>query len=81
MHSVSNPTEEANELYIKQSKLSERLISINPPDQFQQEEQTNPLVIWDVGLGEGEYITFEWYTKEELTQFVISGELSEDRTK
>ena len=51
MHSVSNPTEEANELYIKQSKLSERLISINPPDQFQQEEQTNPLVIWDVGLG------------------------------
>lgn len=32
-------------------------------------------------LGEGEYITFEWYTKEELTQFVISGEFSEDRTK
>ncbi|MBP9812435.1 NUDIX domain-containing protein [Candidatus Gracilibacteria bacterium] len=32
-------------------------------------------------LGEGEYITFEWYTKEELTQFVMSGEFSEDRTK
>ena len=48
MHSVSNPTEEANELYIKQSNLSERLIAINHSTEI---ENIEPFVIWDVGLG------------------------------
>jgi queuine tRNA-ribosyltransferase len=46
MHSVSNPIEEANELYIKQSSLSKRLTLSN-----HQDEANEPLVIWDVGLG------------------------------
>jgi queuine tRNA-ribosyltransferase len=40
MHSVNNPIEEAERLYIEQSRLSERLLEEGPP-----------LVIWDVGLG------------------------------
>lgn len=41
MHSVSDPTEEANRLYIEQSDLEGRLRS----------RQVQALVIWDVGLG------------------------------
>jgi queuine tRNA-ribosyltransferase len=41
MHSVSNPDEEAEKLYVSQSRLYERITS--DPD--------HPLVIWDVGLG------------------------------
>jgi queuine tRNA-ribosyltransferase len=44
MHSVSAPEEEANRLYITQSRLAERLRRRTPDD-------TEPLVIWDVGLG------------------------------
>ncbi|MBK8396867.1 MAG: tRNA guanosine(34) transglycosylase Tgt [Leptospiraceae bacterium] len=52
MHSVSNPTEEANELYIKQSNLSERLTSISQSNEIETNIETlEPLVIWDVGLG------------------------------
>jgi ADP-ribose pyrophosphatase len=32
-------------------------------------------------LGEGEYITFDWYTQDEVIEFVRSGQMSEDRTK
>jgi queuine tRNA-ribosyltransferase len=41
MHPFSDPSDEARRLYIEQSKLSERL----------EEETSQPLVIWDVGLG------------------------------
>lgn len=52
MHSVSNPTEEANELYIKQSNLSERLTRISQSNEMETNTETiEPLVIWDVGLG------------------------------
>lgn len=44
MHSVSPPEEEANRLYIAQSRLAERLLRRSPDD-------TEPLVVWDVGLG------------------------------
>ena len=40
MHSVSEPTEEANRLYIEQSNLKDRLTR-------------GPIVVWDVGLGAG----------------------------
>ncbi|MDR3606628.1 MAG: tRNA guanosine(34) transglycosylase Tgt [Oligoflexia bacterium] len=40
MHSVIEPTQEAETLYVKQSRLAERLL-----------ETQAPLVIWDVGLG------------------------------
>ena len=43
MHSRTPPMEEAQRLYIDQSRLSERL----------QEIEDGPLVIWDVGLGAG----------------------------
>ena len=43
MHSVNAPSEEANRLYIEQSGLSARLVT--------QRNLTDPLVIWDVGLG------------------------------
>ncbi|MCM2323782.1 MAG: tRNA guanosine(34) transglycosylase Tgt [Oligoflexia bacterium] len=41
MHSVSDPMEEANRLYVDQCRLAERLA----------EPGETPLVIWDVGLG------------------------------
>jgi queuine tRNA-ribosyltransferase len=44
MHSVSAPEEEANRLYIEQSRLTARL-------RRRDENDTKPLVIWDVGLG------------------------------
>jgi queuine tRNA-ribosyltransferase len=40
MHSVNQPEEEAQRLYVQQSRLEERLL-----------EEGEPLVIWDVGLG------------------------------
>ncbi len=43
MHSRTPPMEEAQRLYIDQSRLSERLVVADP----------EPLVIWDVGLGAG----------------------------
>lgn len=43
MHSRTPPMEEAQRLYIEQSRLSERL----------NEQSAEPLVIWDVGLGAG----------------------------
>ncbi|MCX6969793.1 MAG: tRNA guanosine(34) transglycosylase Tgt [Verrucomicrobia bacterium] len=43
MHSRTPPMEEAQRLYIDQSRLAERL----------REESLEPLVIWDVGLGAG----------------------------
>lgn len=43
MHSVNAPTEEANRLYIEQSVLASRLV--------QKPTSSDPLVIWDVGLG------------------------------
>jgi len=43
MHSVNNPDEEANRLYVQQSALATRL---EDPKQA-----ANELVIWDVGLG------------------------------
>jgi len=42
MHSVSEPSEEADRLYIQQSRLAERL---------QAEVSADELTIWDVGLG------------------------------
>ncbi|MBM4256596.1 MAG: tRNA guanosine(34) transglycosylase Tgt [Deltaproteobacteria bacterium] len=42
MHSVNDPSEEANRLYIEQSCLATRLT---------RQEPAEPLVIWDVGLG------------------------------
>ncbi|HEX2861211.1 MAG TPA: MnmC family methyltransferase, partial [Lacunisphaera sp.] len=44
MHSVSAPADEANRLYIEQSHLANRLLRRSPDD-------TDPLVVWDVGLG------------------------------
>jgi queuine tRNA-ribosyltransferase len=44
MHSVSAPEEEANRLYIEQSRLSLRLRRRTSGDE-------EPLVVWDVGLG------------------------------
>lgn len=44
MHSVSAPEEEANRLYIEQSRLAIRLRRTQP-------DEDSPLVIWDVGLG------------------------------
>ncbi|AOS46014.1 Queuine tRNA-ribosyltransferase [Lacunisphaera limnophila] len=44
MHSVSAPEDEANRLYIEQSRLAHRLRRRSPED-------TAPLVVWDVGLG------------------------------
>ncbi|MGH7887943.1 MAG: tRNA guanosine(34) transglycosylase Tgt [Candidatus Binatia bacterium] len=43
MHSVSAPSEEANELYVEQSALAARLVQRDGPVQ--------ELVLWDVGLG------------------------------
>ncbi|MDQ6861272.1 MAG: tRNA-guanine transglycosylase, partial [Verrucomicrobiota bacterium] len=40
MHSRTDPMEEARRLYVEQARLAERL-----------RESTEPLVIWDVGLG------------------------------
>ena len=44
MHSVSAPEDEANRLYIEQSHLAKRLLR-------RDENDAQPLVIWDVGLG------------------------------
>ncbi|MDQ5980668.1 MAG: queuine tRNA-ribosyltransferase, partial [Verrucomicrobiota bacterium] len=44
MHSVSAPEDEANRLYIEQSRLALRLRRRTPEDD-------QPLVVWDVGLG------------------------------
>ncbi len=44
MHSVSAPEEEANRLYIEQSRLASRLRRRDANDD-------QPLVVWDVGLG------------------------------
>jgi queuine tRNA-ribosyltransferase len=41
MHSVNDPAEEAQSLYVDQSRLIERL----------QDGAAEPLVVWDVGLG------------------------------
>ena len=43
MHSVNQPEEEANRLYIEQSFLAARLAATDL--------STDPLVVWDVGLG------------------------------
>ncbi len=43
MHSVSEPLVEAEQLYVRQSKLRERVL----------QEPLKPLSIWDVGLGAG----------------------------
>jgi len=45
MHSVNDPSEEANTLYVEQSCLGARLADPSAP--------TDELVIWDVGLGAG----------------------------
>ncbi|MGE0615925.1 MAG: tRNA guanosine(34) transglycosylase Tgt [Bacteriovoracia bacterium] len=50
MHSVSDPTEEANRLYVQQSRLAERLADVEPESKG-PEGTSAPLVIWDVGLG------------------------------
>ncbi|MGC4074863.1 MAG: tRNA guanosine(34) transglycosylase Tgt [Nibricoccus sp.] len=47
MHSVSSPSDEAQRLYVEQSRLSERLAK----DGTKQDETAKKLVIWDVGLG------------------------------
>ncbi len=44
MHSVSAPADEAERLYVAQSRLGERL-------RRRDETDTEPLVVWDVGLG------------------------------
>ncbi|MCU0793071.1 MAG: tRNA guanosine(34) transglycosylase Tgt [Opitutaceae bacterium] len=44
MHSVSAPADEAERLYVAQSRLAERLRRASPAD-------AAPLVVWDVGLG------------------------------
>src|SRR6266446_3398251 len=41
MHSRTDPMEEARRLYVEQARLGERL----------QEISTEPLILWDVGLG------------------------------
>ena len=43
MHSVTEPKEEAQVLYVGQSRLAERLVDLS--------QTREPLVIWDVGLG------------------------------
>ncbi|MFA5264562.1 MAG: tRNA guanosine(34) transglycosylase Tgt [Opitutaceae bacterium] len=43
MHSVSRPSDEARRLYVEQSCLATRLLSVEPSD--------GELVLWDVGLG------------------------------
>jgi queuine tRNA-ribosyltransferase len=48
MHSVNDPREEANKLYIEQSCLASRLA-----DPSASAEEADELVIWDVGLGAG----------------------------
>ncbi|HOI90103.1 MAG TPA: tRNA guanosine(34) transglycosylase Tgt [Candidatus Rifleibacterium sp.] len=45
MHSVNPPAEEANRLYVEQSGLAQRLLKNS------QANNTEDLVIWDVGLG------------------------------
>lgn len=45
MHSVSDPDQEAKSLYIEQSGICDRLIEKN--------ESSDPIVVWDVGLGAG----------------------------
>ncbi len=45
MHSVNPPAEEANRLYVEQSGLAQRLLKIS------QANNTDDLVVWDVGLG------------------------------
>lgn len=47
MHSVSDPLEEAESLYVRQLRLSERLRR----DVKTEDGAPLPLVIWDVGLG------------------------------
>ena len=49
MHSVSAPSEEAERLYVAQSRLAERLRKGARGDA--PTDDTAPLVIWDVGLG------------------------------
>ena len=44
MHSVSAPADEANRLYVEQSRLATRL-------HRRQANDEQPLVVWDVGLG------------------------------
>ncbi len=44
MHSVSKPSDEAELLYVKQSALAARLLK-------RHEDDTEELVVWDVGLG------------------------------
>ncbi len=44
MHSVSAPEDEANRLYVAQSRLATRLLRCPADD-------AEPLVVWDVGLG------------------------------
>ncbi len=51
MHSVNRPSDEANTIYIAQSRLAARLLlPAATPAMF---EPTAELVIWDVGLGAG----------------------------
>ena len=47
MHSVNDPSEEANKLYVKQSCLGARLADPSA--------STDELVSWDVGLGAGSH--------------------------
>jgi queuine tRNA-ribosyltransferase len=49
MHSVNRPSDEAETLYIQQSRLGERLL-LDPIDPTHA-NASDPLVIWDVGLG------------------------------
>jgi queuine tRNA-ribosyltransferase len=57
MHSVSAPSDEAQRLYVEQSRLAERLLkSAGEGDEgasadARLEEAVRELVIWDVGLG------------------------------
>src|SRR6478672_10059177 len=43
MHSRTDPTKEARQLYVEQSRLEDRLQEPSPTDE--------PLIVWDVGLG------------------------------
>jgi queuine tRNA-ribosyltransferase len=49
MHSRTAPMEEARSLYVEQAQLAERL-RLNGPENL---AATEPLVIWDIGLGAG----------------------------
>ncbi|TGN08119.1 tRNA guanosine(34) transglycosylase Tgt [Leptospira ilyithenensis] len=54
MHSVNSPVEEAKKLYIDQSNLRQRISSdSSDPEKsaFLYNDETDPIVIWDVGLG------------------------------